>query len=429
MKIRLPHRFEPREYQVPLLEAVDLGYKRGVAIWHRRAGKDKTLVNIISMQSFKRVGSYYYFFPTYKQGRKIIWDGMDKEGFPFLGHFPRELIDSKNSTEMKIKFINGSVFQVVGSDSIDSIVGTNPVGCIFSEYSLQDPRGWDFVRPILRENGGWALFNFTPRGKNWGWDIYQMALSNPDWFCEVLTVRETGVITREEIDMERAAGMDEDLIQQEFYCSFEAATQGAYYADQFRVIREEGRITNVPYQKNVLVDTWWDLGVDDSTSIWFTQNCGREIHVIDYYEASGEGLAHYAEVLKEKDYLYGRHVAPHDIKVRELGTGKSRLEQALSLGIRFEVAPKLPIEDGIENVRSLLGICWFDEKNTRRGVDGLSQYRKDYDSAMRIFKSRPVHDWTSHPADAFRTLGVSHSFTGMGCQRRTIKKQSIGGWV
>ncbi len=213
-----------------LCKALDQGYKRAVAIWHRRAGKDKTLINIMVKEAFKRVGSYFYFLPTYKQGRMIIWNGMDKDGFPFLGHVPEEIRRSTNGQEMKIELINGSIIQVVGTDQIDRVVGTNPIGAVFSEYSLQKKEAWEFIRPILAENGGWAIFNYTPRGLNHGYDLYKTGLKSKDWFCEVLGANQTKnpdkspVITPELIQKERDEGMSEAMIQQEFYCDFTASS-------------------------------------------------------------------------------------------------------------------------------------------------------------------------------------------------------------
>jgi hypothetical protein len=326
--IRVPHNFECRDYQKPLYNALADGYKRGVAVWHRRAGKDKTLINILVKEAFKRKGSYYYYFPTYSEGRKILWEGMDRDGMRFLDHIPRELMSKEpNSTEMKIDLINGSLIRIVGTDRL-KIVGPNPVGCVFSEYSLQDPRAFDFIRPILAENDGWALFNYTPRGHNHGYKLYNDAVANPAWFSQRLTVDDTHAIPLEAINEERRAGMSEEMIQQEFYCSFESAVPGAYFAEQLRKAREDGRITNVPSVDSASVDTWWDLGMDDSTTIWFSQDVGREVHFIDYYENTGEGLQHYTQLLdqKRKDFgwIYGRHVGPHDLAVRELGTGGSK---------------------------------------------------------------------------------------------------------
>lgn len=427
MKIAVPFKYTPRDYQLPLLRALDSGVKRAVCVWHRRSGKDKTLINLMAKKAMERVGTYFYFMPTYSQGRKIIWDGMDKDGFRFLDHFPKALRDGDpNNTDMRVKLRNGSIFQVVGTDNIDSIVGTNPVGCVFSEYSLQDPKGWDFIRPILRENGGWAVFNYTPRGKNHGFSLYQMAKSNPDWFTSLLTVADTGVLTPEDIQAERNAGMDEELIQQEFYCSFDSALQGAYYAKELKIAEAENRITNVPWEPQLPVDTWWDLGIGDSTAIGFTQTANKEIHFIDSYSTSGEGLAYFAKFLKEKPYIYGTHHFPHDVEVRELGTGKSRLEMAQSMGIRpTKVMPKLRIDDGINAARTIFNRCWFDQKKCQPLLESLYHYHKEWDEKRKEFKNHPLHDWSSHFADVFRGFAITY--------RPPVKKKHIhtesAGWM
>lgn len=406
-QIEMPFNYGPREYQLGVWQAIDSGIKRVLLVWHRRAGKDKTSLNIMARASQERVGSYFFFLPTYAQGKKIIWDGMDSNGFRFMNHFPRDLWSgTPNSTEMKLKLRNGSIFQVVGSDNIDSIVGTNPVGCVFSEYALQDPRGWDFIRPILRENGGWAVFNGTPRGKNHMFRMKQMAEHNDDWFYQMCTVNDTNVLTEEDIQAERDAGMDEELIQQEFYCSFEGGLSGAYYGKEMDEAERDKRICEVPYDPMLPVDTWWDLGIGDATAIVFTQVAFNQIRVIDYYETSGEGLKYFIKYLAEKPYVYGDHIAPHDIEVREMGTGKSRLETARSLGLNFRVARKLPIDDGINAVRSMLPLCWFDRENTEHLREALSSYRKEFDAKNRCYKSKPNHDWSSHAADAMRTGAV-----------------------
>ena len=391
---------------------MDEGIKRAALIWHRRSGKDKTLVNFTAKKTLERVGGYYYFFPTYKQGKKILWEGRDKDGFRFIDHFPKEIRDGKpNDTELKIKLKNGSLFQIVGTNDIDSIVGTNPVGCVFSEYSLQDPRAWDYIRPILAENDGWAVFNYTPRGENHGHDLYEFARNDPNWFCQRLTVDDTKAISPEVLEQERKEIIqkngDDALFWQEYYCSFEVPIQGSYYAKQLRDAEQEARIGNVPHEKTLPVDTWWDLGVNDTNSIWFTQAVGHEVRIIDYYEANGEGLPHYAKVLQEKGYVYGRHHFPHDIKVRELGTGKSRLETAESLGLKpNDIVPKLDVEDGIEAARAILNRCWFDNAKCKRGLNALRSYHKEYDEMNKTYRNHPHHDWSSNGADAFRYLAV-----------------------
>jgi len=219
MKIRIPHNFEPRNYQLPFFKIMDKGCKRAVLVWHRRAGKDKSALNLMIKKMLERKGIYYYFFPTYSQAKKVIWEGIDKEGMPFLEHFPKSLIVYKNDTEMKIKLRNGSMFQLVGTENIDSIMGTNPVGCVFSEYALQNPQAWNYIRPILAENDGWAVFIFTPRGMNHGWEILQTAKKSEKWFWQILTVDDTKAIPKWKLNEEKDE-MPEDFFQQEYYCKF-----------------------------------------------------------------------------------------------------------------------------------------------------------------------------------------------------------------
>jgi len=360
----------------------------------------------------KTKGTYYYFFPTYTQAKKVIWNGMDRDGFKFLDHIPQEIRIRTNDSEMLIEIKNGSIFQLIGSDDYDKIVGTNPIGCVFSEYALQNPAAWEYIRPILTENKGWALFASTPRGENHFYDLYEMAKNNKDWFCQKLTIDDTRddlgnpIITKKQIDAERRDGMSEEMILQEFYCNFSASAIGSYYGSQLRLAEQEGRIANVPHETGLPVETWWDLGMRHSTPIWFSQTIGKEIRLIDYYEASGEGLAHYAKILGDKPYVYKAHHAPHDIEVRELGTGKSRIEVARALGINFRLVPNLGFEDGIEAVRNIFSRCWFDKTKCAPGLKALKNYRKDYDDKRKVFRSYPVDDWCADSSDAFRYLAV-----------------------
>lgn len=226
--LNLPHKFSPRQYQLPLLRALDNGIKRAVIVWHRRSGKDKVCFNYVGKKSFERVGTYFYFLPTYSQAKKVIWDNIDNDGFKMLDHIPKEVIKKTNATELKIELVNGSVIQLIAADEFEeSGVGTNPIGVVFSEFSVTSERAWDFIRPILKINNGWAIFNYTPRGKNHAWKVLQIAKQNVDtWFSEVLTVKDTNILTEEEINQERKDGMPEMMIEQEYYCQFiEGAAQ------------------------------------------------------------------------------------------------------------------------------------------------------------------------------------------------------------
>ena len=255
-QLTLPHNFTARPYQLPFLHAMETEKKlRACCVWHRRAGKDKTFVNFLIPQMLQRKGAYNYYFPTASMGRDILWDGMDKSGFRFMDHFPPELIKRTNSTEMLVELRNGSIFKIRGTDKREPI-GVNPVGVVFSEYSRQNPAGgWDLVRPILAENGGWAVFNFTPRGKNHAYRLYTMARGNPEWFCEKLRADDTGAITTEAIEAERASGMSDELIEQEFYCSFDYGVEGSYYGRAMTQLWDWGQVGSVPWEPKAPVYT------------------------------------------------------------------------------------------------------------------------------------------------------------------------------
>lgn len=402
-------RFQPRSYQIPLINALEKdNYKRVLCIMPRRAGKDITAFNIIIRACIRVVGVYYYIFPTYSQAKKVIWDSITNDGMRFLDYIPPELVKSSNSQEMKITFVNGSILQLVGSDNIDRLVGTNPRGIVFSEYALQDPSAYKFLRPILVANDGWALFISTPRGKNFFYDLYQIALASPDWFAYKLTLAETKHISVEAIQKERDEGlMSEDLIQQEYYCSFNLGVEGGYYTRYVDKLRSDGHIGDVPWELDHKVHTAWDLGMRDSTTIIFFQTIGTTIHIIDYYENNGEGLEHYANYLSKKPYTYGKHIAPHDIKVRELGTGMTRWEKAKQLGIVFDIAPDISIVDGIEAVRSTFPKFRIDRVKAGQLIKALENYRKEYDSKKQVYHQRPLHNWASHACDSIRYLCVS----------------------
>lgn len=412
--INIPYLFTPRTYQKELLAARDMGYRRFIAIYHRRAGKDKTMFNMMVREALKRVGVYYYFFPEYAQGRRVIWDGIDGGGMKFLDHIPESLIQSKNSTDMKIILTNGSVVQIMGTDKFDKVRGANPVGCVFSEFAFQNPKAWNIIRPILAENSGWAAFNSSTNGKNHFYDLVQMAEKNDKWFVQnynvLQTLDENGnrYVSDEVIQEERESGMSEELIQQEFYNSWTANSQGFYYLSIIEELEKNGQIGNVKHDPAAPVETWFDIGVGDSTSIWFTQTMGKEIHIIDYYSANNKGIEHYAKVLQSKNYVYKSHNFPHDIVNMEFGTGRTRYEIAEELfkGTRLNILSKLPVSEGINAVRVVLPQCHFDASNCKTGLDGLRNYTKQWDDKAQMFKDSPVHNWASDPSDAFRYMAI-----------------------
>lgn len=433
------HLFKPRAYQQPVIDAMER-FKRLILIWHRRAGKDKTCLNITIEQMQKRVGTYYYLFPTYKQGKKVLWEGIDKDGLPFLAHFPAHLIDgAPNNTELKIKLTNGSVFQVVGTDHYDHLVGTNPVGTVWSEYALQDPMAWNLFRPILRENGGWAIFPYTPRGDNHGKELYELAKKNPAWFTQLLTIADTRrddgtpLITQADVDEEVAMGMDEDLAAQEFNCSFKGAVAGSYFGKLMD--QHQDKQVSIPYDNRLPVHTTWDLGVDDTNVIWFIQTFREmEYRFIDVLENSGKGLDFYAKELKEKPYIYGTHYFPHDMNVREIGAvgARSRLATLKTLmqvrDYKVVLAPPAK-QDGIDAIRGIIPKSYWNTALCERGISAMKNYHRKWDEKKKKWLDHEEHDWTSHFVDAVQTfaLGFKEKTTNKKQAQREVREAH--GWM
>jgi len=416
-KISLPLRWKPRVYQMPMYNALMSGkVKRAACVWHRRAGKDLTCMNVTAPWMFKRVGLYWHVLPNYTQGRKIVWNGMDGTGRPFRDYIPKDQILKERDDEMMVKLKNGSIWQVVGGDNPDRLVGSNPVGIVFSEYSLHNPECWDLLRPILNENGGWAIFIYTARGHNHGYRLLRAAQDMPKtWFTEILTVEDTirpdgtPVITEQMIDEERRSEMPEELIRQEYYCDFSAPLVGSYFGGVLDAAVKEGRITNIPHRRENKVHTMWDIGMRDSTAIWFFQYINDWVNFIDFHFDSGVGVEEYAARLKSDhraSYVYGDHYGPHDLNQGEWGAGKTKFQTAWDLGIRFTVVPKLDKEEQINAGRRLLTRSRFDAEKCESGIEALYHYRKEWDRKNRLWSSKPVHDWSSHPSDAFLTGAV-----------------------
>jgi phage terminase large subunit len=415
LEIQIPHNYTPRLYQLGLWNAMIIDKKKRVIyVWHRRAGKDLLALNrILYSAMFEAVGTYWHIFPSYAQGAKSVWQETNSEGRKYIDYIPKSLIAKKNEKELKITLKNGSIYQIVGSDNPDSLRGAGIKGAVFSEYAEQDPRAWATIQPMLLENNGWAMFNFTPKGQNHAYELFKMAQKMPEvWHSEIKTAEETGVFTQEQLEQVKAEILSEgktlDFFNQEFLCSFNNPIEGAYYSKIIDDLDKQGRIGNYPWEQQLPVYTFWDLGVGDATTIWFAQFIGNEIRIIDYIEDNNRGLNSYIKEVKDKPYIYEQHFAPHDIQIREFSNGKSRLETAMELGLRFSIAPKLSIEDGIDAVRSILPKCFFNETTTRRGLLTLKNYKKEFDNKNNTFKLQPKHDWASHGADAFRYLAVSY---------------------
>jgi len=424
----LPHRFTPRSYQQRVFDAFAAGKRRVFLAQHRRSGKDKVLINIMVMAALKRKGVYFYFFPQVNMARRAVWLGVDSDGMSYLDHIPPPLIYHKSQAEMRVILRDpkdpsqpGSVIHFLGTDRHPDVgVGSNPVGVVFSEFALQNPLAWDLIRPILRErsNNGWAAFITTPRGKNHAYTLYNLAVANPsEWHVESLDVTQTfrdapgedgtPVVTLDDIEKDRLEGMTQDMIDQEYYISWEAAIPGAYFAEEFRSVDRDERITFVGHDPRFQVSTAWDLGWNDETAIWFFQKVGNQIRLIDYEEDRTKSLQHYIQIVKDKPYIYETHYGPHDIKVHEYGNhGQTRWATASKLGVEFEPVPNIPHRDGINAVRNIFPRCIWDAVKCERGIEALRSYRRKYDEVNKTHSDKPVHDWASNGADAFRYLAV-----------------------
>ena len=420
IRIILPYR--PR----PLQRAVHDGRKRfTVLLTHRRFGKTVCALNDL-LRSAVREGNLVrawrgaYMAPYLKQAKDVAWDYLKF----YAGALPGVRF---HETELRCDLPNGARIRLYGADNAAALRGQYLDDVVLDEAADISRSLWQLnIRPMLADRRGRFMFTGTPQGmNNLLYDVYQQALeesrSNPDE-CALFVYKagETGYVPLEELDKARQ-DMGADEYQQEFECSFAAAVKGAYWSRDIDALEGMGRIGHVPHEPDLPVHTAWDLGMDDATSIWFFQvEPGGDWRILNYYENSGEGLAHYADVLKSKGYVYGRHIGPHDIQVRELGTGKSRLETARALGIRFTVARNLPVIDGINAVRRHLPFCWFDAKKCAEGIKALRQYRKTFNEKMDVY-GRPQHDWTSHAADAFRYAVVGMMRESRGEQQeRTI---------
>ena len=415
--ITLPNMWNARPYQQPLFQHMFTGglkRKRAVCVWHRRAGKDSCCLNLAAVASQVQVGTIWHLLPTLKQGRRVIWDGIDKYGRRMIDQaFPPEMRTGKNDSDMQIRLKNGSIFQVVGSDNYDSLVGTNPVGVIFSEYSISDPAAWDYLRPILTENGGWAMFIYTPRGKNHGKQLWDSASRNDNWFSSLLTVDDTydeqgnHIILPEHIEEEINSGMSREKVQQEFYCSWDSGLEGAFYTHELNLAAKEGRIGHYPHDPMQPCQTWWDIGFRDQTSIIITQRGldGNPV-LIDHIVDRNKPIDFYVRALREKSYNYDEHWGPHDFENHDWTTGKTRREFAAGLGLNIDIVPKISLEDGIDATRAMIRKCRIDENKCHKLLDGLYSYRREFDDKSNRYRDQPVHDWASDLSDSMRYLSV-----------------------
>lgn len=400
---RIELDYAPRSVFIPFHNRSE---RWSVGVAHRRAGKTVASINDTikrSVAEAKPDGRYAYIAPLYNQAKDIAWNYLKRYAQPLLA-------DSPNETELRVDLVNGSRIRLYGADNPDRLRGIYLDGVTLDEYGDMNPAIWtDVLRPALSDRKGWAHFIGTPKGKNAFYELYKDATRDPAWFTFMLRASETGLLAPEELTEARRQ-MGEDQYAQEYECSFEAAIKGAFYADELRNAEQDGRICRIPIDRAVPVQTAWDLGVSDSTAIWFIQCVGRERRLIDYHEASGVGLPYYANILeekrKERNWQYGEHYFPHDVQNRELGTGQSRIDTLRGLGIEPVVVAQHNVLDGINATRRMLDRVWIDPERCERGLEALRQYRREYDDNLKDWKKNPLHDWSSHGADALRTFAA-----------------------
>ena len=418
-------KFQPRPYQCKIIHALNSGIKRAVWTIHRRGGKDLTIFNWTVMQLLLNPGwTAFHILPTYSQAKKVIWDSSTNDGLRILDYIPPEVIASKNSQQMQIRFKNGSLYQLIGSDNIDSLVGSNPKILIFSEYAIQNPAAWQYLSPIVDMNGGYAIFISTPRGKNHFYDMVNNAKNNPRWFCEILSYKDTGVLTDEQVlEIQQDNQFSDEHIQQEYHCSFSRGVEGSYYGRLIEKAHEQGRICNVPYDTRSPVHTAFDIGFGDSTSIVFWQEIGGELRIIDFYENQGEGIAHYAKILQNKTYVYGTHYMPHDAGSGSIQTGRTLQDVAYDVGLKTTVLEReLDISIGIDAVRSMLSIAYIDQTKCLHLIKCLENYHKKFNEKTQAYSETPLHDWTSHAADSVRYMANARIQYGRGPGSMTKEK-------
>lgn len=425
--LELPYRWEPRGYQQKVWRYFREGGTRAVVCWPRRHGKDDVGLHHMACATQERVGNYWYMLPQYAQARKSVWDAINPHtGLRRIDEaFPVGMRKGTHEQEMKIVCGNGSTVQLVGSDNYTALLGSPPVGLVFSEWKVANPQAWGYLRPILLENKGWAYFNSTPLGKNHFYTLCRMAEAEEGWFYEKLTNDETHLFSAEEMareyrEMQAEHGEDygRALWLQEYYTSFEAAIPGSIWGDVIEQARAGGRIVEFACDPVVPVDTGWDLGRTDDTAIWFRQMNGASMDVIDHHASNFKDIPFYVELLlakrAEQGWRYGTHWLPHDARPRTLAAGgKSILQQFEDaarrhpeLG-RFAIAPRLDRQEGIQAGRASVKIARFHATRCAAGLEHLKMYHRVYDPEKKMFVDVPEHDESSHDADAWRTLSLT----------------------
>jgi len=395
--IKIPYK--PREPQLQIHKALDEN-RFVVGVAHRRMGKTVAALNQLIKASLKNSlqnPRYAYIAPTYSQAKRVAWD--------YLTHFVRPLEAEANIAELRVDFL-GRRIQLYGSDNPDSLRGQYFDGVVLDEIGDQNPKIWnEIIRPALADRKGWCLFIGTPKGNNHFKELFDRASQEDGWNALEFKASETKLLDQDELLAARKE-MGDDKYNQEFECSFNAAVEGSYYGKLLNDLEEEGRMCEITRDDLCKSFVAWDLGMGDSTALWICQVTGQETRLLDYVENHGQGLDWYVNWLKENNWHKAEQLLPHDVEVRELGTGKSRLEVLREAGLDVRVLPRLSVDDGIQAVRRMIPKCWFNMPKVKQGLDCLRNYRREYDEKRNIFYDKPLHDWASHGSDSFRYLAL-----------------------
>lgn len=378
----------------------------GCLVAHRRAGKTVAAINDLIKQSVQcpsRSPLFGYIAPFRAQAKSVAWE--------YLKWYAKPITKVVSESDLILTTITGAQVRLFGADNADALRGLGFDGLLMDEYGDFRPSVWgSVIRPTLADKAGWAVFMGTPKGKNQFWEIFDQASSNPaEWFLLRLKASQSGLLPDSEL-RELKMQLSEDQYLQEMETSFEAAILGAFYGTEIRELEEAGRVCEVKYDPSLPTYTAWDLGYRDDTAIWWYQVVRNEIHVIDFYAVSGASVPDLVKVVMERPYHYGKHFLPHDARAKTLAAqGKSIIEQLGDrLGLsNLAIVPNLSVQDGIQAVRQMLPNCWFDAVKCKEGLEALRQYEREYDEDKKAFRQTPKHNWTSHPADAFRMAAIS----------------------
>ena len=391
------------------------------AVIHRRAGKDVFCVEAWVLRGLKRIGTHVYLFPLHKQARSVIWQGMDFDGIPFMSSIPDALVSKKNEARMEIELFNGSKLVLAGSNNYDGLMGTNPISIIYSEFSLHNPLARQYLNPILVQNKGLEILQFTPRGMNHGYEVFNQVKDLPDYHVEHLNVEQTfkhdgitPIISKEDIQRAKDLGMSEEMIRQEFYVDFQVGNLGAYYTREVSDMEREGRVCTLRPNPSLPLHSIWDLGGTDATAGLLFQIDGRYINGLMQLHDTGRGLKYYLDMAERYRQsvgcAWGNHWMPHDVRQEHQGWEhtESRITQARAAGWMLQVVPKVNFEDGIEAVRYMFPRLRLDKNNCALTYRALREYQRAYKENQGIFSKKPLDNWAVHIADEIRYLAVNY---------------------